>query len=203
MARYLSIDTETTGLHLDCHLIEVAFLPVDTETTQIDFSLGKETFVQCPSFEELKPTLNPWVIQHNEGLIRKAYATGITPEAFKKWVHDYFSDPAIKGFFKGERPPLLGKSLSALDIPILTRYLGKETMDKYFHHHTVDITSVARALVDSGVLPKGSEGTTKLVKFFDLKSNARHTAMSDAVDMAEIYLKITQYLRAHCKSAAT
>jgi DNA polymerase-3 subunit epsilon len=201
MARYLSIDTETTGLHLDCHLIEVAFLPVDSESTEIDHRLGKETFVQCPPFEELKPTLNSWVIQHNEGLIRKANATGITPEAFKKWVQDYFESPAIKEFFKGERPPMLGKSLSALDIPILTRYLGKDMMDKYFHHHTVDITSVARALVDSGVLPKGSEGTTKLVQFFQMKSSARHTAMSDAVDMAEIYLKITQYLKAHCKTA--
>lgn len=201
MARYLSIDTETTGLHLDCHLIEVAFLPVDSEAKEVDKSLGRETFVQCPSFEELMPTLNPWVVKHNETLIRNAHSKGITPEAFKTWVRDFFEDPKIKEFFKGERPALLGKSMSALDIPILTRYLGKDQYDKYFHHHTVDITSVAKALVDSGVLPKGAEGTTKLVQFFQMKSSARHTAMSDAVDMAEIYLKITQYLKTHCKSA--
>jgi len=201
LARYLSIDTETTGLHLDCHLIEVAFLPVDSEAKEVDKTLGRETYVQCPSFEELKPTLNPWVVQHNETLIRNAHAKGISPEAFKKWVQDYFEDPRIKAFFNGERVVILGKSLSALDIPILTRYLGKELYDKLFHHHTVDITSVARSLVDAGVLPKGTDGTTKLVKFFQMKSSARHTAMSDAVDMAEIYLKIMQHLKANCKTA--
>jgi oligoribonuclease (3'-5' exoribonuclease) len=202
MAKYLSIDTETTGLHLDCHLIQVAFLPVDSEAAKVDLSLGKEVLISCPSFEELKPSLNSWVIDHNETLIRKAHAEGIDPSHFKTWVTSYFADPKIKAFFGNDKPPLLGKSLSALDIPVLTRYLGKDTMDRYFHHHTVDITSVARSLVDATLLPKGSEGTTRLVQFFQMKSAARHTAMSDAVDMAEIYLKIVQFLKSHRKPAS-
>jgi oligoribonuclease (3'-5' exoribonuclease) len=195
VSRYLSIDTETTGLEIDCHLIQVAFLPVDSEAATVDLTLGKEVLIQCPSFEELKPKLTVWVQEHNEGLIRQAHSSGIPPAEFRNWVSQYFTQPAIRDFFKGDRPPILGKSLSALDIPVLTRYLGKDFYEKHFHHHTVDITCIARALVDAGILPKGCEGTSRLVSHFQMASGARHTALSDAVDMAQIYVKLMSQLR--------
>ncbi|MFM8315599.1 MAG: hypothetical protein ACKOA8_15060, partial [Deltaproteobacteria bacterium] len=147
MSKYLSIDTEATGLEEHCLLIQVAVVPVDGTKNIVAEELGKEVLIQCPSFEELKPTLSEWVIQHNEGLIRKAHAEGITPASFQKWMGDYLKSDQVKAFFGGERPLLLGKSLSALDIPLLTKNLGKAFMDKNFHHHTLDITCVGRFLV--------------------------------------------------------
>ena len=194
MSKYLSIDTEATGLEEHCLLIQVAVVPVDGTKNIIAEELGKEVLIQCPSFEELKPTLSQWVIQHNEGLIRKAHAEGITPQAFSQWMGDYLNSEKVKAFFGGERPLLLGKSLSALDIPLLTKNLGKASMDKWFHHHTLDITCVGRFLVDAGILPPGHGSTSQLLKFFNIRAESNHTALSDAMDMAQIYLKLVKYL---------
>jgi oligoribonuclease (3'-5' exoribonuclease) len=199
MAKYLSIDTEATGLEEDTHLIQLAFVPVDPERGIIGDEMGWETLVKCPSFEELKPRLNPWVIEHNEGLIRNAHAGGIEPSALKAAVQSYMERDAVKQFFGGDRPPFLGKSLSALDIPLMQRYLGRTFMDKYFHHHTLDVTCIARAMVDGGLLPKGCESTTKLLTHFQIRELSNHTALSDAHDMAVVYLKLLEVLK---KSAA-
>jgi|688.fasta_scaffold96078_2 oligoribonuclease (3'-5' exoribonuclease) len=195
MGRYLSLDTEATGLEVDCYLIQVALVPVDGTSKTLLSEWGKEVLIQCPSFEELKPKLNPWVLEHNEELIRKAHKDGIPPAAFKKWVEDYLNSPEIKKYFQNERPTLLGKSMSALDIPVLTRYLGKEFMEKYFHHQTLDLTCIARFLVDVGHLPKGFHSTTKLLQHFKIRHKAEHTALSDAVDMAHVYFHLIDLLK--------
>lgn len=194
MAKYLSLDTEATGLEEHCLLIQVAVVPVDGSKKVVAETLGKEVLIQCPSFEDLKPNLSEWVIRHNEGLIRKAHTEGISTLAFKKWMEDYLTSEPIKTFFGEERPLLLGKSLSALDIPLLTKNLGKSFMDKYFHHHTLDVTCVGRFLVDAGVLPPGHGSTTQLLKFFNIRSMSNHTALSDALDMAQIYLKLVKLM---------
>lgn len=195
MGRYLSLDTEATGLEVDCYLIQVALVPVDGTTQTVLSDWGKEVLIQCPSFEELKPKLNSWVLEHNEDLIRKAHREGITPQEFKQWVEGYLTAPEIKAYFQNERPTLLGKSMSALDIPVLTRYLGKEFMEKYFHHQTLDLTCVARFLVDVGKLPKGHHSTTKLLQYFKIRQNAEHTALSDASDMAQVYFRLLELMK--------
>ncbi len=195
MGRYLSLDTEATGLEVDCYLIQLALVPVDGLSKTIFTEWGKEVLIQCPSFEELKPKLNPWVLEHNEDLIRKAHREGISPADFKKWMENYLSAPEIKAYFKNERPTLLGKSMSALDIPVLTRYLGKDFMEKYFHHHTLDLTCVARFLSETGKLPTGCYTTSKLLQHFKIRQKAEHTALSDASDMGQVYFKLLELLQ--------
>ena len=192
MSKYLSIDTEATGLEEKTHLIQIALVPVDAADTKVWEELATETLVACPSFEDLKPTLNPWVIEHNERLIRDASANGIAPSALRRYVSDYLERPRVKAFFGGERPVLLGKSLSALDIPLITRYLGHDFMQERFHHHTLDVTCVAKAFVDVGVLPPGFASTSKIIKHFGIREDARHTALSDAIDVANVYFKLLE-----------
>lgn len=199
MSKYLSIDTEATGLEEGAYLIQLAFVPIDSAARVVRSDLSVETLIQCPSFEALKPKLNPWVIEHNEGLIRNAHEKGIPLSELKNFVARYMESEPIRQFFKNERPAFFGKSLSALDIPLLTRDLGKPFMEKYFHHHTLDITCVSRALVDAGVLPPGCESTTQLIRHFGLRNDARHTALSDALDMATIYFKQLDLLQANLK----
>lgn len=187
MSKYLSIDTEATGLEENCLMIQLAFVPVDTEKRIIEESLGKEILIHCPSFEELKPGLNQWVLDHNEGLIRDAHTNGLSARSLVETVTNYLESEPVKKFFNYERMPLLGKSMSALDMPLLTRYFGRPFMEKYFHHHTLDVTCVARGLVDAGVLPTGTQGTTKLMRYFNIRNDATHTALNDAVDMGKIY----------------
>lgn len=200
MAKYLSVDTEATGLTDECVLIQLAFVPVDTTNRRVLRDLGVEWLVKCASFEELKPTLNPWVIDNNEGLIRDAHAKGVPPEELAAQVKKYLTSPDLKAFFGDSRPIFLGKSLSALDIPLLGRTLGTDFMRENFHHHTLDVTCVARALVDGGVLPPGTESSGKLMKFFGLREEPAHTALSDALDMADIYLKLLEKLSPTAKA---
>lgn len=195
MAKYLSIDTEATGLEEDTHLIQLAFVPVDSNAPSVNRDLGVEYLVKCPSFESLAPKLNEWVLEHNTELIKKAHAEGIDHKALREAVAKYLDRKEIKDFFGSERPPLLGKSLSALDIPLLTKHLGRNFMNERFHHHTLDITCAARALADSGILPPGCYTTTKLMRHFKIREQASHTALCDAVDMGEIYIRLVEMLK--------
>lgn len=200
MAKYLSLDTEATGLEENCLMIQLAFVPVDTEKRIVDESLGREILIWCPTFEELKPNLNKWVLEHNEDLIRRANAQGVKKEDLPGVVREYLETPGLKKFFGGERLPLLGKSMSALDIPLMHRYFGKTFMEKYFHHHTLDVTCVARGMVDAGILPTGTQSTTKLMQYFKLRSEATHTALNDAVDMGKIYFGLLDLLKSKSSS---
>lgn len=199
MSRYLSLDTEATGLTESDLLIQLAVVPLDVETKTVHVNLGMETLVQCPSFESMKPKLNSWVIEHNEKLITEAHQKGVPALKLRELMTEYLDSAEIKSFFRNERPILLGKSMSALDIPLLTRTFGWEFMNQRFHHQVVDVTSVARFLVDAGHLPKGCESTSKIVKYFGIRENALHTALSDAMDMAHIYIKMVE---AHKKDSS-
>ena len=192
MSKYLSIDTEATGLREPNYLIQLAMVPVDAKTKKVHTELGRETLIKCPSFEELAPTLDAWNLEHNKELIIRAHKDGIAPEAVAPWVKAYFEMPEVKALFGGNRPVLLGKSLSALDIPILKRYLGWQFYEQHFHHHTLDVTCVARFLVDAGLMPSGCESSSKLIKHFGIREDVRHTALSDALDMGEVYVKMLE-----------
>lgn len=195
MRRYLSLDTEATGLEERCVMIQLAVVPVDVTTSEVRIEMGKEWLIKCPSFEELKPTLNEWVLKHQEGLIRRAHADGMTMEACKAELTEYLKSKAIKEFFGNERPVLMGKSMSALDIPLLTRSFGWDYMQKAFHHHIVDVTCLGKSFEDAGLLPPKTANTTRLMQHFKLKEAAEHTALSDAVDMGRIYCKMIDMIR--------
>ena len=194
MATYLSIDTEATGLAEGHYLIQLAMVPVDTKTKKVYEQLGKETLIACPSYEELEPRLDSWNKEHNTGLIRAAHEKGIPAEAVKTFITDYLKQPQIVELFGKERPILLGKSLSALDIPMMKRYMGWALYDQTFHHHTMDITCFARGLCDAGKLPENCSSSSKLIKHFGIRDNVKHTALSDALDMGHIYLRLLELI---------
>lgn len=195
MTNYLSLDTEATGLTKECVLIQLAFVPVDNRNRRVATELGREWLVHCKSYEELEPTLNPWVRENNKTLIQKAHGQGLPIDKLKEEVVAYLTSAPIKALFGNSRPVILGKSLSALDIPLLQRTFGEEFYQKYFHHHTVDVTCVARFLVDSGILPPGCESTSAIVKHYGIRAEASHTALNDASDMAQIYLKMIEQMK--------
>jgi DNA polymerase-3 subunit epsilon len=194
MPVYLSIDTEATGLREPNHLLQVGVVPVDGASRRVFRELGREILLKCPSYEELLPTLDDWNRKHNKGLIERAHREGEPPETLVAWFEKYLAEPEVAKLFNGTRAILLGKSMSALDIPILRRYLGWERYEKWFHHHTLDVTCVARCLVDAGKMPSGTESSSKLIKFFGIRGDVNHTALSDALDMADAYAKMLDLL---------
>jgi len=75
--KYLSFDIEATGLNSHDLIIEIAYVPFDTETLTLEDSLVGYFFIQCPSFEDFKSGLDPWVIEHNQTLIEIVYLKGL------------------------------------------------------------------------------------------------------------------------------
>jgi len=195
--KYLSFDLEATGLAEDDLIIEYAMVPFDTETGQLESSLSFHCFVQCPSFEQLKPKLDPWVIEHNEGLIKKAHETGLSQKKFQDSLINYFESEDVKKFFditEKNKITLFGKSMNAIDLPFLNRDLGWNFMRKYFDHRVLDLTSVAFALTDLDQLPQDCVSGSGLMKYFNM-GDVAHTALEDAENTALLYLNILKKLK--------
>lgn len=192
--RYLSIDLEATGLHEDCLMIEFAMIPFDAATGVLEESLARTTFIQCPSFEELAPKLDPWVLEHNEGLIRRAHQEGITLDAFRAMMNSYLESPEVTSYFGQQKIVLFGKSMSAIDLPFLNRDLGWDFMRQYFQHRQVDLSGTAFALMDLGLLPAGMESGSAMMRYLGL-GDVAHTALEDARNTALMYLKLVEKIR--------
>lgn len=192
--RYLSIDIEATGLAQDCLMIEFAMIPFDAATGVLEESLAKSVYIQCPDFESLKPKLDPWVVEHNETLIRKAHAEGMPMAQFKEMMTSYLESPEVKSYFNNQKITLFGKSMSAIDLPFLNRDLGWEYMRKYFQHRQLDLSGTAYALMDIGLLPQGMESGSALMRYLGFGAVA-HTALEDARNTALMYLKIIEKIK--------
>lgn len=187
--KYLSFDIEATGLDEKDLIIEFAMVPFCSTTKEINKNLQKHFYVKCPSFEELKPKLNQWVIDHNRELIEKAHRDGITINAFKDELINYLESDEVKNYFDNKKITLFGKSVSAIDLPFLNRDLGWEFMRKYFEHRQLDLSCLAYGLIDMGILPAECESGSKLMKHLQM-GDVAHTALEDAVNTAIMYFKI-------------
>ena len=187
--KYLSIDLEATGLGEHCQIIEFAMIPFDTQFRRLEDKLARTTYVHCPSFEDLKPNLDPWVQEHNEKIIRKAHTDGLTQSEFKNWLKTYLESPEVLEYFSPGKIILFGKSMTAIDLPFMTRDLGWEFMRRYFHHRNLDLSGLGYGFIDLGLLPQGMDSGTNLMNHLGMGEVA-HTALEDAKNTAIMYLKL-------------
>lgn len=187
--KYLSIDIEATGLAENCQIIEFAMIPFDTQFRRLEDSLARSVYIHCPSFEDLKPSLDPWVQEHNEKIIRKAHSEGLMMSEFKTFLKTYLESPEVRCYFGPGKIVLFGKSMSAIDLPFLTRDLGWDFMRKYFHHRNLDLSGIGYGLIDMGLLPQGMDSGTNMMNHLGMGEVA-HTALEDAKNTAIMYLKL-------------
>jgi oligoribonuclease (3'-5' exoribonuclease) len=187
--KYLSIDIEATGLGENCQIIEFAMIPFDTKLKRLEESLAKSFYIHCPSFEDLKESLDPWVREHNEKIIRKAHAEGLLMSEFKETLKKYLESSEVKTYFENQKIVLFGKSMTAIDLPFLNRDLGWDFMRKYFHHRNLDLSGIGYALIDLGLLPMGMDSGSNLMNYLNMGEVA-HTALEDAKNTAIMYLKL-------------
>jgi DNA polymerase-3 subunit epsilon len=167
-------------------------VPFCTETKTVAENLARNFTIKCPSFEELLPRLDQWVIDHNEELIRKSHSDGIVMEAFKKELENYLMSDEVKSYFKNDKNEkiiLFGKSMSAIDLPFLNRDLGWNFMRKHFHHRNLDLSSTANTLIDLKFIPKECSSGSYLMNFLGM-GDVKHTALEDARNTALMYLKL-------------
>lgn len=187
--RYLSIDLEATGLKEEDKIIEFAAVPFDSATGKIEEDLSYHTLVKCPSFEELLPQLDQWVIDHNKTLITDAHQKGLPLNQFKAELEDYLTSDKLKNYFGDQKIVLFGKSLNAIDLPFLNRDLGWNYMREYFHHQQLDLSSVVYAYIDNNKIPEDCRSGSFLMKFLGM-GDVAHTALEDAINTAKIYLEL-------------
>jgi len=196
--KYLSIDIEATGLNEDDLIIEFAAIPFDSQAGTLEESLALHTYIKCPSFESLRSRLDPWVIEHNEKLIRKSHSQGIAISQFKEELENFLEHPNVRKYFFGEnfnpkrdKIILFGKSLNAIDLPFLNRDLGWDFMRTHFHHRVLDLSSVAYAYVDELRLPENCRSGSGLMNYL-VMGEVCHTALEDAKNTAIMYIKLLQ-----------
>lgn len=186
---YLSFDIEATGLDQNDYIIEFACVPFSTTEKKIFNEHSFHHFIKCPSFDDLKPNLNEWVIQHNKELIIKANETGLLIDNFKNKLTDYLLSTDIKEIFNHKKITLFGKSMAAIDLPFLNRDLGWEYMREHFEHRQLDLSAIAYGLIDMSILPSECESGSFLMNHLGL-GEVKHTALADAVNTANMYLKL-------------
>ncbi len=192
--RYLSFDIEATGLEKDDLIIEFGMVPFDASTQEINYTLQKHFYIQCPSFEELKPKLNPWVIEHNKQLIEQAHTHGIPLSEFQQQLTTYLESPEVTSYFANQKIILFGKSMNAIDLPFLNRDLGWEYMRKYFSHRVCDLSSFAYNLIDLELLPPEAESGSWLMQHLRLGEVA-HTALEDAINTIKLYFLLLNKIK--------
>jgi len=189
--RYLSMDLEATGLEEHDLIIELAFVPFDTDTKKIETTLQKHYYIQCPSYESLEPNLNQWIKDNNKELINKAHSEGQSLSHVKNDLVKYLESPEIKNYFSDKKIILFGKSVSAIDLPFLTRDFGWEWMRKYFEHRQQDLSAVAYTLIDMGIIPKECSSGSFLMSHLKM-GEVCHTALEDAINTAIMYNKLLE-----------
>lgn len=187
--KYLSIDIEATGLAENCLIIEFAMIPFDTQLKRLEDSLAKTMYIHCPSFEDMRDSLDPWVRENNEKIIRKAHSDGILMSEFKETLTKYLESPEVRTYFGNQKIVLFGKSMTAIDLPFMNRDLGWDFMRKYFHHRNLDLSGLGYALIDLGLLPMGMDSGSNLMNYLNM-GNVAHTALEDAKNTAIMYLKL-------------
>ena len=187
--RYLSFDIEATGLGERDFMIEFAALPFDASTGVLEEALAWQALIRCPSFEKLRPRLNPWVVENNRSLIERAHSEGMTVEAFREAVTRYLKSSSLVEYFGGEKPILFGKSVASIDVPFLKRDLGWLWFEEHFSHRQLDLSAVSYSMIDKGVLPPSCSTGSGLMKHLGMGAVA-HTALEDARNTAVMYLKL-------------
>ena len=192
--KYLSFDLEATGLEEDCLIIEFAMIPFCSVEKKVNHGLAREFYIKCPSFEDLKDGLNPWVRDNMKSVIDRAHSKGIPLKDFKNSLIQYLESPEVTNYFqcpKDRNIVLFGKSVNAIDLPFLNRDLGWDFMRKYFHHQALDLSGVAYSLVDQKKIPSECISGSELMKFLKM-GEVEHTALADAVNTANMYLKLLE-----------
>lgn len=193
--KYLSFDIEATGLAENDLMIEYAMVPFDVKTKTIEHQLSFHTYIKCPSFDELRPRLDSWVIENNQKLIEKAHSTGVELSQFKSQFTTYLESDEVLNYFKdtplGDKNKIIlfGKSLNAIDLPFLNRDLGWDFMRKYFHHQVLDLSSIIMGMIDTRQLPERCLSGSELMNYLNMGEVA-HTALEDAINTAKIYLEL-------------
>jgi DNA polymerase III epsilon subunit-like protein len=141
-----------------------------------------------------------------DSLIRVPEEASISETAFQ--VHGYRLEDlkdaptpheVMKGFFES-----MGLEYSfggwnvCFDVGFFRRICYEVGYDRQYNeisHRHVEVQSIARALVDAGILPRDVDSLDSLCKVLGIRRRKKHRALEDARVTAKIYVHLTNKLR--------
>jgi DNA polymerase III epsilon subunit-like protein len=201
MAKIVFFDTETGGIGInaarDWSLIQLGAVVYDTEDP------GGGPRFECVINEELvgwELLLHPDALKINGFTEERIRTEGVSPMVaavnFLRfcWTHIPKSLATAEPLAK---PDLI--TLGAHNVGYDTHFLYRlfraagcpELYDTTFNYRTIDTATIARFLIDTGLVPLQKPSSETLFEFFDCKPSRAHDALEDAIAAAQLYKKMS------------
>ncbi|WP_326514801.1 3'-5' exonuclease [Clostridium intestinale] len=101
----------------------------------------------------------------------------------------------IKENFKEEKPVIGGHNVE-FDIKFIERLFSGERdyFNRYVSHRKLDTCSIINFLMLSGKIDIESASLEAAIKYFDIETNSRHTALEDTKAAIKLYEKLKKFI---------
>lgn len=182
-----AIDTETTGLTLDCGIIEIAIIPL-TETFEPDSKRTFHSYVN-PGNHHLQDLPMPCKAMLVNGLSRDRIAEeGVPYLLIEGHIREWMAANKIRAI-----EPVTQNW--AFDAKMLECMLHHKPFSEIFDRNVRDTKRLAQAINDKhpGTFP--STSLQKLAEQLDINPGIAHTAIYDAITCAAVYRELLLYIQ--------
>ena len=180
--KLLFIDTETGGVDSNFHSMLSIGLVVWSDGKIID---QKEILVNDEVLN-----ISPQAIQLNKIDIEEHKKVALVGFDVIKEMKEF-----IDKYFPKEIITLAGHNVG-FDVNFIRNFCHKYKFDYSgrFSHRSIDTSSILQYLFDSGKLKKNIVSSDDAFEFFKIKIAKRHSALSDALNAAELYNKLIKFI---------
>jgi len=180
--RLLFIDTETGGVILEKHsLLSIGLVAWDITGGIVD---TKEIFVEHDNYLVTKGAQNV-----NKFDLEAHKLKAVNPSQVIREIDEFCS----KNFPADHKIIVAGHNI-IFDISFLKFFLSQHgrSFENMFSHRSIDTASILQFLQISGKIDLDLTSSTEGFRYFKIKVDNRHGALSDSIATAELFKKMTE-----------
>ena len=188
-----AIDTETTGLDLQNHIVEIAIVP----TTVIN-----KQFVVDEKKRPFSVLVNPGELELHNGSEALAFNKIGRDTIVKDGIKTGELYPMIKGWMMANGISKITPLAQnwAFDSKMIEKTFTREKMEKIIHHRAHDTLRVAQYWNSMFEIQTGkplfkSTSLTELAKFFSISNDGAHRAEADCRMTIKVYNELLNLIK--------